>query len=103
MVRPEVVLLLVGMVLTTYIPRVLPVPLLNKIRMNRYVERFLRLVPYTAMATLVFPSVFTLDAEHAWIGFVGVSVAGILAYLKCPMVVSVVAAISVNLVIYLII
>ena len=103
MIRTEVILLLVGMVLTTYIPRVLPVPILNKMRMNRYVRRFLRLVPYTAMATLVFPSVFTLDPEHAWIGFVGVAVAGILAYFRCPMVVSVVAAISVNLVIYLII
>ena len=103
MIRPEVILLLVGMVLTTYIPRVLPVPLLNKMRMNKYVEKFLRLVPYTAMATLVFPSVFSLDPEHAWVGFVGVSVAGVLAYFKCPMVVSVVAAISVNLVIYLLI
>ncbi len=103
MIRTDVLLLLFGMMLATYIPRLLPAVFVGKFRFSRSAEKFLRLIPYTAMAALIFPGILTVDAEHAWIGLVGGAVAALLAWRRCPMTISVLAAIGVNLCIYLII
>lgn len=103
MIRLDVLLLLLGMSLATYIPRLLPAVLVDKLRLSPSVEKFLRLIPYTAMATLVFPGILTVDAERPWIGIVGGAVAALLARFKCPMMVCVLAAIGVDLCIYLVI
>lgn len=101
MIRFEVLLLLLGMMLVTYIPRLLPALFVDKFRFSPTVEKFLKLIPYTAMAALIFPGILSVDAERAWIGIVGGAVAALLARFKCPMMVSVLAAIGANLGIYL--
>lgn len=59
--RTDILLLIAGMTLVTYIPRMLPAVLLEKLHFGPKVEKFLQLIPYTAMAALVFPGVVTLD------------------------------------------
>ncbi len=68
-------LLILGMALVTFIPRILPAFIVDKIKMNRYVERFLKLIPYTAMAALVFPGVIGVGGDRWYIGAVGAAVA----------------------------
>ena len=102
MIRLEVLLLVLGMLLVTYLPRLLPALFVDKFHFSPAVEKFLKLIPYTAMAALIFPGILTVDAEHAWIGVVGGAVAALLARFKCPMMVCVLAAIGVNLCIYLV-
>lgn len=101
MLRLDVLLLLLGMSLVTYIPRMLPAAFVNRFKIGGKVEKFLKLIPYTAMATLIFPGILTTDPANMWIGAVGGGVAAIMAAKKCPMILCVLAAISVNLVIYL--
>ncbi len=95
------IILIILMGLVTYIPRALPSILLEKIKIEGRVEKFLKLIPYTAMASLIFPGVFTADENSYVIGIVGAAVAGILAYFKCPVIVCVVSAIAVDFLIYL--
>lgn len=102
MIRYDVIMLLLGMSLVTYIPRMLPAAFVDKFRFGGRVEKFLKLIPYTAMAALIFPGILTVDAENCWIGLVGGSVAALLAWRKCPMMVCVVAGICANLLVYLI-
>jgi branched-subunit amino acid transport protein len=52
------------------------------------------------MAALIFPGVITVDASRPEIGIVGGTVAGILAWLRCPVIVCVVAAIATDMLIY---
>ena len=63
------------MALVTFIPRFLPAFIVDKINMNRYAERFLKLIPYTAMAALVFPGVMGVGGDRWYIGAIGALVA----------------------------
>lgn len=69
------------MALTTYLIRVLPMVIFRKKITNRFVKSFLYYVPYTVLAAMTFPAVFssTGSAASAWIGC---AVAVILAYCK---------------------
>lgn len=100
MLRLDVLLLLLGMSLVTYIPRMLPAALVNKLKISGKVEKFLKLIPYTAMATLIFPGILTVDPANMWIGALGGAVAALLAAKKCPMILCVLAAIASNLIVY---
>ena len=98
----KIAILVIGMMLVTYIPRMLPLVLNDKFRFSGRVEKFLKLIPYTAMSALIFPGVFTVDVNPL-VGIVGAGVAGILAWLKCPVMVCVLAAIAADFLLYLVI
>ncbi len=99
--RVDIILLILGMAAVTYIPRALPAVIIDKLHFGPRVEKFLKLIPYTAMSALVFPGVFAVDASRPEIGLVGCAVAGVLAWLRLPVMVCVVAAIAADLLLYL--
>lgn len=92
----EYLLLVFGMTLVTYIPRVLPSIIIDKMRFGANTEKFLRLIPFTAISALIFPGVFLVDGSNYLIGTVGALTAGILAWRRFPVMVCVLAAIAVN-------
>jgi branched-subunit amino acid transport protein len=94
--------LILGMAVVTYIPRALPAVFIDRLKPSPKVGKFLRLIPYTAMAALIFPGVLFVDAERPEIGIVGGTAAGILAWLQCPVIICVIAAIAVDMVLYLV-
>ena len=93
-------LIILGMGLVTYIPRALPAALMGKIKFGGRMEKFLKLIPYTAMTSLIVPGVFLTDADNLSIGIVGGGVAALLAWLKCPVMVCVLAAVGADFVLY---
>ncbi len=98
----KVLILLFGMMAVTYIPRALPAVLIEKMRFRAKMEKFLKLIPYTAMSALIFPGVFTVDANPV-IGIAGAAAAGLLAWKKCPVMICVLAAIAVDFILFLVI
>ena len=98
----EVLLLILGMALVTYIPRALPALLINKLKFSRLIEKFLQLIPYTAMAALIFPGILTVDSEFWWIGACGGVAAIVMAWNKLPLAFTVVGSVVVVMCIYLI-
>jgi len=96
----DFLLLILGMTLVTYIPRAIPAVLLEKLSFGGRMEKFLRLIPYTAMAALIFPGVFAVDANPI-IGIVGGAVAALLAWKKQPVMTCVLAAIAADFILYL--
>ena len=97
----KIAILILGMALVTYIPRAIPAVLVDKMRFGEKTEKFLKLIPYTTMAALIFPGVFTVDAAHPMIGIVCGVLAGLLAWKKYPVMVCVLAAIAADFVLYL--
>ncbi len=101
--RTEIILLVLGMALVTYIPRALPALFIEKMKFSPKFEKFLKLIPYTAMAALVFPGVFSVDTANPTVGIVGAGVAALLAWRRAPVIVCVLAAIGADMLVYLII
>lgn len=98
--RFEILCLFLGMTLVTYIPRLIPVFLVGRIQLNPKIEKFLQLIPFTAMAALIFPGVIFTDPSNLWIGILGGATAIILAWLRMNVMVCVLAAIAVDFCIY---
>lgn len=92
----EYVLLILGMTLVTYLPRMLPSVIIDKMHFGAHTEKFLRLIPYTAISALVFPGVFFVDGANPYIGIAGALTAGVFAWLRFPVIVCVLAAVAVN-------
>ena len=74
-------LLILGMSLVTYLPRALPAAFIARLHFGPRMEKFLKLIPYTAMAALIFPGVLQTDAAHPIIGIAGGAAAALLALL----------------------
>ncbi|MBQ9112677.1 MAG: AzlD domain-containing protein [Clostridia bacterium] len=90
----NVYLLILGMMLVTYIPRVLPAFIVDKLKFGKRFGKFINMIPYTAMTALIFPGILQTDAEHWYIGAVGGIVAIILAcFKKIPSAVIVMASV----------
>ena len=99
---PKVLLLILGMALVTYIPRALPAVWMERLRFGPRMEKFLNLIPYTAMAALIYPGILSVDADRPWVGLVGAAAAAIPALRRRPVMLCVMAAIAAEFVVYLI-
>ncbi|HBD64295.1 MAG TPA: AzlD domain-containing protein [Clostridiales bacterium] len=100
--RMRILILIIGMGIVTYIPRMLPAVLIGKVKFNKNIEKFLSLIPYTAMAALIFPGVLSVDEGNLSIGLIGAFVAIILSWIKMPIILVVIGAIVADMAVYMI-
>lgn len=103
MSNANILLLILGMTAVTYIPRAIPAVLVGKMKFGPKVKKFLRLIPYTALAVLIFPGILSVDAAKPLIGLAGGVVAAFLAWKKCPLIVCVLAAIAATFLMYMVV
>ena len=78
-------ILILFLCLSTYIPRMLPALFMEKIQVSGKVNIFLQLIPYTAMASLIFPTILYID-KNIWIGILASVVAVIAALKNLPVI-----------------
>lgn len=97
----KVLLLILGMALVTYIPRAIPAVWLERLHFGPRFEKFLNLIPYTAMAALIFPGVLSVDAARPWIGLIGAAAAAIPAFFRKPALLCVLAAVAAEFAVYM--
>ncbi|WP_295600709.1 AzlD domain-containing protein [uncultured Methanobrevibacter sp.] len=76
---------IIGCALVTFIPRVIPALFIDKLDFSPKVDKFLNLIPYTALAALICPGVLTVDNQLWYIGLIGAIVAAGLAWKKVPL------------------
>ena len=69
------------MTLVTYLPRALPLAALGDVKFPPFWERFFKCVPFTVMAALVFPGIFTSTGDPLS-AVVAAAVAAVLAWKK---------------------
>lgn len=82
-------ILILFLCLSTYIPRMLPALFMEKIQVSGKVNIFLQLIPYTAMASLIFPAILPAILyvdKNIWIGIIASVVAVIAALKKLPVI-----------------
>ena len=80
-----IMLMILGCAIVTFIPRLFPAILVGKINFSRKTEKFLNLIPYTALTALIVPGVLTVDNQLWYIGLIGAIVAGSLSWKKVPL------------------
>ncbi|MBO7310019.1 MAG: AzlD domain-containing protein [Clostridia bacterium] len=100
----NIALLILGMCLVTYIPRVLPAFFADKMNFGKRFEKFIGLIPYTAMTALIVPGILSVDADRWYVGVIGGIVAIALGCIKrIPSSVAVLGSVLSVMAIYLII
>lgn len=81
----NLLLLVIGMGAVTYIPRMLPMVLLQNIQLPPFWRRFLSYIPYSAIGALIFPGILT-STSSTGSAVTGGIIAVILAYLKVNLI-----------------
>ncbi len=67
----KTLLLILGMALVTYIPRLLPAIFLDRVQFPAWFQKWLKSIPYAALGALIFPGVLLVDQDQPLIGIIG--------------------------------
>lgn len=59
------ILLIIGMGIVTYLPRMIPIVILEKLELPPFIKRFLGFVPYAALGALIFPGILESTNSYA--------------------------------------
>ncbi len=78
----KIILLILGMTVVTYVPRLLPAAAMDRIEFPTWFEKWLRSIPYAALGALIFPGIILVQEDQPLIGVVGGIVALVLSVLR---------------------
>lgn len=91
----NIYLLILGMALVTYLPRIIPFVLIGEKKLSPKFEEFLSYIPYAALGALIFPGSFDAIPNHELVSVIGISIAFFLGYLKNGIIIPVMGAIAI--------
>lgn len=74
--------LIVGMMVVTYLPRLLPALFMERTRFPDWFRRWLESIPYAALAALIFPGVLEVVPDHPEVGLAGAGVALLISFFR---------------------
>lgn len=94
MITNSMFLIILGMAIVTYIPRVLPLVVINGKEMPPKVKAVLQNVPYAALGALIFPGILFIQ-DDIWFGIIGGFTAFTVALLGANIIFVVISAITV--------
>ncbi|MDP4146681.1 MAG: AzlD domain-containing protein [Bacillota bacterium] len=81
--------LIIGMMLVTYLPRLIPLLLMTEKPLNPKLKRFLLYIPYTALSALIVRGILEASPGMSIATLVGIGAAGICSWFKGGLVLSV--------------
>jgi branched-subunit amino acid transport protein len=87
-------LIVAGMAIVTYIPRMLPFIFMEKLTIPPIVQRILRNVPYAMLGALIFPGILTVS-DDVYFGVIGAATAFLLAFIGLDVIIVVLLTIGV--------
>lgn len=90
----NVLMVIAGMALVTYLPRILPFYLFSKMNLSKRMMLFLKCIPYTALGALILPDIFSAVEGNNAASLIGAVTAVVLTYLFKNMIVTVIGAIA---------
>jgi len=88
----ELFWMIIGMGIVTYLPRMLPLVVFEKIRFPNFWQGVLKNVPYAILGALIFPGIFFIHDEM-WFGLLGATIAFLLSYLGANIIIVVIGSI----------
>lgn len=82
----QLFLIILGMAIVTFIPRLLPVFIMDKLKLPNWANKWLRTIPYAALGALIFPGILTVETNLPIIGLAGGLVAVLLTFMKLQII-----------------
>lgn len=92
--KTDIIWMIIGMGIVTYIPRMLPFVLFKGKELPSFVQGVLRNVPYATLGALIFPGILFIQDDMLY-GLVGAASACIAAFLGANVIVVVLGSIAV--------
>lgn len=86
-------LLVLGMALVTYLPRLIPLMLIKKGKTNENLKQFLTFIPYTSLSILIIRGILTSSSDMRIPTIVGILAAALIAYIQNNLILSVMGGI----------
>ena len=77
----NLLILIIGMGLVTFIPRLIPMMWFNDLKLNRFWELFFDYLPYAMLSALIFPSILSASGS-AFLSLIGFAAALLLSFLN---------------------
>lgn len=90
----EMLIIILGMGIVTYIPRMLPLVLINGKEIPTKIKFILQNVPYAALGALIFPGILFIQEDVSF-GIIGGMTAFVVAYFTNNLLIVVISSISV--------
>ncbi len=94
MVNDTLWIIIIGMALVTYIPRMLPLVALDAEKIPPVIARMLRNIPFAALGALIFPGILGIH-DQLWFGIAGGLVAVGVAWSGAHLIVVVLSSVLV--------
>jgi branched-subunit amino acid transport protein len=91
----EIVWMILGMGLVTYIPRMMPFVLFKGKELPPFIQGVLKNVPFATLGALIFPAIILIQKNDIWYGLLGAAAAFIAAYLGANVIIVVLGSIAV--------
>jgi len=88
-------LVVLGMALVTYLPRVIPLVFLRNLKVPPFIDRFLKYIPYSILGALIFPGIIH-SSGTLLPSIIGSITALILAWLEVNLIITVIGSILVT-------
>lgn len=95
------IILILGMMAVTYLPRLLPLIILSERPLHPIIKRFLTYIPFTALSALIVRGILQADGQ-VLLSLAGIGVAGLVAWFKGGMVLSVLTSIITTFILLLV-
>lgn len=92
--KSEIIWMIIGMGLVTYIPRMLPFVLFKGKELPPFIQGVLKNVPYATLGALIFPGIL-LFQKDIWYGILGTATAFLFAFLGANVFLVVLGSITV--------
>jgi branched-subunit amino acid transport protein len=93
--KTEIVWMILGMGLVTYIPRMIPFVLFKGKELPPFIQGVLKNVPFATLGALIFPAILLIQKSDIWYGVLGAAAAFIAAFLGANVIIVVLGSIAV--------
>ncbi|KKI93531.1 branched-chain amino acid transporter [Bacillus sp. SA1-12] len=93
-----ILFMIIGMGLVTYIPRMIPLVVLSKLKLPNFVQNILKNVPFATLGALIVPGIF-LISDDVMFGIIGAIAATLIAFTGANVILVVMGSIG-TLVLY---
>jgi branched-subunit amino acid transport protein len=93
-----ILLMIIGMGLVTYLPRMIPLVALSQLKLPQFVQNVLKNVPYATLGALIVPGIFLISDDMIF-GIVGAIAATLIALTGANVIIVVMGSIG-TLVLY---